>query len=713
MKGIIIATALISLLVSSAYTQDVCSKLTCSKGTETTCATRTDSLAYEVNDCGSTTKYCPYLSAKWGESTTEAERSVSCQDITKTFKSYPGNSCTATSDCISGTCVSGICSGGVDGDTCENNKHYLCKVGFYCASELNDKSENVYVCRAQSEANECTFDYECPNYMGCAFTDDMTKKGKCLAYYSLSIGKVVPPHNIYSFCESGFAVSTVNEETKKEEKVCASLSLTYDDKKTYKECNNDDDCSYTYTISNEKDAKVSNTKLNNMCQCGHNNTGKKFCRPADKNLEKYDSYISKLKKQLRNPNCHTEERLSCSYIRNNKNYQYVDLYNTKVDVLKSYLFSENEESQSCLREVAYPLYDNTIAIPTCPAYSVKDLNKDTNVCMNSSGYAADKFSVDLSPCATGSVCPYTAADVFAEKAKSTSCVESPATTATKYPGEKCNANTECISVTVEGVATQKCESNVCVGVAVGKKCTDNKDCVLGSFCKTDICTALINDEVACSNSYQCSNNKFCLNNKCVEAFSQTVDTNVNTVEVQFRDLVCANNFAYNGYCSEIRYAPGQKVVNGVVECNYGDYCSYEVKVPTTGEPTNLLKECVCGYNAEGKGYCPYSINDFNKTRNNKIKDIYESALKSTSNHSLNRLNVPSTDNAVCVNVYKNVAYYAPSDKVYSLLINAECETIEADDDSSSSSSHSSSKTSGSYISTSFIVIAIAIFALFN
>lgn len=711
MKSFIIATALIALLASSVYSQDVCSQLTCSKS-DSSCATRTGELTYNVYSCDSDSQYCPYLTTLWDKAT-DAQKVASCADKETTFKSYPGNACSSSTDCInSNACTNGVCVGLGNGETCEQGKHYLCNVGYYCASEVSDET-SAYVCRPQSEDNFCTSDYDCPNHMGCAISaGDVSESGVCTAYYSLAVGAVAPPHSIYSFCQTGFAVTVTDTETKTSSTVCASLTLKTGDN-DYVECSNDEGCTYEYITSTNTNADATTIQLNNMCQCGYNNTGKKYCRPADGNLTSYDSYIKELTEQLKNTNCHTEERLSCSYIRNNKNFKYLSLYKSKVDTLKNYLFSANEDSQSCLKSVAYPLYESNLVVPTCPIF--KSLEEQTDkTCMKSAGYSADSFTVQVAPCADGTYCSYTASDYIVSDAATVSCTDE--SSALAYPGEKCSADTDCMSVTVAGTATQKCTDNVCVGVAIDATCTADKDCVLGAYCKTGTsgaktCAAQISDTTtACSNSYQCANNMFCLNEKCVAAFSQTVGTDVSSVESAFRNYVCANNYTFENICSELRYASDVEATDGVVACSYGDNCQYDVTNSATKDAStrSLTQECVCGFNATGQGYCPYSINDYNKTRNKKIIEIYTSALDSSSNHSHNRLNIPSTDNSVCVNVYKNSAYHNYDESVFSVLIdNGSCETINPDKDESSSSS---SSTSSGFITVSVFVL-FSVFAI--
>ena len=128
-------------------------------------------------------------------------------------------------------------------------------------------------------------------------------------------------------------------------------------------------------------------------------------------------------------------------------------------------------------------------------------------------------------CAPGYHCP--GARKYPDIVKSYSCEQVPEDSdyielakfcMDQLPGEPCNFDEHCRS--------RICKKHVCVGVEVGLACTKHADCDVGLFCSNSKCTLLKGLGESCSENFECKNDAGCMDGKCVEYFTQAVDTEV-------------------------------------------------------------------------------------------------------------------------------------------------------------------------------------------
>lgn len=209
----------------------------------------------------------------------------------------------------------------------------------------------------------------------------------------------------------------------------------------------------------------------------------------------------------------------------------------------------------------------------------------------------------------------------------------------KYPGEKCNINSDC---------DESCSNGVCTGTSLGGDCYGSYSCNPGLYCdnskRDGVCAPLIaKDKAGCESDYDCDYNLLC-------------------------DIVSDDYYSLN-YCRAIgSYKPGKSlglyscIYNSSLLCSSGScasittdnvetfYCTqplkslqklpivcnniYDVDPICNSNPdstTNYVNNgtCWCGSNAYGIAYCDANpgdtvITDFNSQL---IKWLSSSAVK--------------------------------------------------------------------------------------
>ena len=169
-----------------------------------------------------------------------------------------------------------------------------------------------------------------------------------------------------------------------------------------------------------------------------------------------------------------------------------------------------------------------------------------------------------------------------------------------YPGGKCDSDLDCLS----GV----CQNNICKDSEIGDECTNHENCPLNSACINNKCSNLLNDNEACTESYQCNFNSFCnqKNKKCEKLFSYSDDYEITDLitDEEKKENLCISG----GYISEkdentdkIKYIC-KTLYNKDYNCN--DVCKYYSKNPSDIEKLYISEEkCMCGYNKYRSKHC--------------------------------------------------------------------------------------------------------------
>jgi hypothetical protein len=179
-----------------------------------------------------------------------------------------------------------------------------------------------------------------------------------------------------------------------------------------------------------------------------------------------------------------------------------------------------------------------------------------------------------------------------------------------YPGENCFTDSQCYS---SGKLTSKCVNKVCSGKAAGESCEANAQCVVGTYCNsTNFCVAQKNAGSSCSADNECQNDSRCYKKNCTKLFSLKVGTKVEdpTEMNQVYDVLCENGILVNNVCAKSTL-PANTNRSPFLECEFGKTCNYNLVDDKGAILSNYTLPCDCGFNKDGKSYCPASMNDSN------------------------------------------------------------------------------------------------------
>jgi len=212
----------------------------------------------------------------------------------------------------------------------------------------------------------------------------------------------------------------------------------------------------------------------------------------------------------------------------------------------------------------------------------------------------------------------------------------------RYPGEDCSNDNDCFN---DASHLGKCTDGKCVGMKENDICNRTVVCEVGNYCDLaqSKCVKQKKEGDACVYGWDCQNNFGCYKGKCA-AFGSVKIGEINdaassnwtfpedstgrvvlceTGQLDATDTVCAS-FNYTG-------TTASKVnKDGFVECNRDDDCVY-----TDGHLfSNITAKCQCGYNADGKGYCPLPNGVNVKDWQNAVKNFGSKAKNKC--HSVSR-----------------------------------------------------------------------------
>ena len=250
---------------------------------------------------------------------------------------------------------------------------------------------------------------------------------------------------------------------------------------------------------------------------------------------------------------------------------------------------------------------------TCPKYECASSTPTSLQCIkyeSSSGSNVYK----LTPCQLGLTCPYT-------EGSSTSCKEYPAFT--RYPGDYCSVDIDCMS--------NNCLGTTCQGLNKNSQanCTTTADCEPGLYCEhtSNKCEEVKeedDDDNDCSRDDECNNDNLCDLGSCTQMFSLDNDEQTNITWGYLAPL-CKSGYAVKDKTSwNCTAAPQSVTPNKVQECPASGEC--------TSKEGNITRPCQCGY--DGKSYCPLFEGD------SQVVSMISSwqALFKSSNYKCNGLN---------------------------------------------------------------------------
>ena len=503
---------------------------------------------------------------------------------------FIGGPCNGNSDCKQGNCKDSICTPA--DKSCQNNTD--CGIGKYCENKL---------CFQQLKAGEtCQKNQDCVNNCGCS------SKNKCVEYFTLEDGDELSEEDTNYFCKSGFALDGV----------CRTKA----DLKSNQLCTGTNKC--VYTITNGTD--IESFKA---CKCGKNLNGDKYCKSGTDST-KFKIHLELIKSYTNETMCHTTERFQPCVINafdkaGEKNtHKSFDFKKKLRDFHNQILVNNDEFTNVTLDSCILPVlgqYDRNFITPDsilkCPSYQCGS----EKVCAKSNNpnlFDSSNVTVTLTKgvCTKDQTCEISdSKSIYFNSTRDFPC-STQISTKTKYSGETCSQNDECLNA--------KCESGSCKFIELEKECNPLDPliyCGLNSFCFTNSttskssCVKQSEKDQVCSSTYQCKNNLVCYDGKCSLEYG-SLDEKFDFDLMKFTpDFV-----QYELLCKSLEFTKTKKKChtysynntadsNGYVSCNrtvLGEDCVYKTSLNET-----LTYSCDCGFNADGKSYCPV---DFSKRK---------------------------------------------------------------------------------------------------
>ena len=322
------------------------------------------------------------------------------------------------------------------------------------------------------------------------------------------------------------------------------------------------------------------------------------------------------------------------------------LYNAKVEALYN---NRLYDVDSCVLAIELPDYKPSHAPLTnnkCGVYKCAD---DKTNCATTS-ITDGQLEVNLSNiCKANEIChlgnePNVA--FYVNEEQQFQCAE--VTVDKRYPGEECSSDIQCFyPVDSTDSAFHTCKDSKCTGKAKDETCKTNEECVVGLYCDTtdNKCKEQKAVNTNCTSTYECKNSLLCYENKCQDVmYSFESGTSVAHVSENNKEMYCQFGTVISGICVEIT----DENENEFRECKYGEKCLYTYSPSKYGP---RAEDCECGYNADGKAYCP----KFHNYKRDEWKKYYQAIKKSYDNqcHSLNRGSCYIKN----ANLDKEISYY--------------------------------------------------------
>lgn len=525
-----------------------------------------------------------------------------CQATNYLSKQFIGGPCKVKSDCIIVSDATTDCKDNICVDSSVNcGKDADCAIGQFC----NQSDATNKVCNAQIKAGEtCTRTEECVNTAMC-----QSVSKKCVQYFSLEDGSAVVASE-RNLCKSGIVINGK----------CSSANLTTPGKCTSQ-------CSY----------QLNDTQINSTdsCVCGKNENGDRFCNFGANSTEHVNA-MSMMQEYFDNQHpCHTNERfipcISQAFDKNSTThfaFEYQKLFkNYHNDLMVNSVEFSGQSTSNCILPVL-GMFDKNIIKPVstrkCPMYTCKDGQDTCSRSNNPNNWDSSNITITLSrTCNSTQQCDAPAlAEIQDQQSVSGSCLNINKNL-NRFPGESCLNDADC--------KNSNCTSDkVCQHVALGGVCSSadpidfTKQCGVGAYCNaTNFCVEQIKRDQACVNTFDCQNNLVCFNKTCSMEYGSvkdntTIDTDLISAdfgenlgylcETGFFDSNAKRCYSYS-YANETSMTADE---DGFVQCDVqdGKECSYATSIGTT-----LKKNCDCGFNANGQGYCPIDRNGNKKEKN--------------------------------------------------------------------------------------------------
>ena len=570
----------------------------------------------------------------------DTEKNTNCQGLSidnndkVKSPSYPGGICSSDFNCLSGICINHICVDSQKEEECL--KHENCPINTACIEgkcssylQYNDDCNDTYQCDFNLFCNK---DKKCDKLF--QYKDGMDITNKILS----------EEEKIENLCESG---GYIIEEKHIFCKTLNNVNLN---------CN--DECTYVKKSDNKNYISKDN------CLCGYNKYRTKHCVLGN-GEDIYKDFLAMKKEFMGNKSltqfCHTLERdfdeiclqlvntdMSVSF-RN-----YVKEYNHKrILALQHHRL---QESESCVKEVIFNYDTNPIFSfeQQCPIFSCDSKKENCFLGNNPLQEDGKNISIILNPyiCSEKEYCTLPEENKLINtslimnniKLEGQCKIYQGKKGIKRYPGESCNINSDCI------VDNSICKDGQCTGVNEGENCKKTEQCLVGFYCNnsTKKCEKQKKEGEKCIEGWDCENFLGCFKGRCIKFGTLKKGIKITNESAPFPGDDLKHFLCYTGELNEGNGITGDFCVtndydvtwknsnnknpdeNGYIKCNFGEQCIYH------NGRNKVYKNCECGYNNMGQGYCPLPSAQNLDNWIKKMEFIADSANNKC--HSLSRLN---------------------------------------------------------------------------
>lgn len=290
-------------------------------------------------------------------SSSDLTSNYTCQAVSPAIPSlsYPGEPCSANSDCylyldFSLGCSNSTCLGKTQGA--------ICSRGYECAPGLTCIADQCILQKTQGES--CISDLECVNTCGCDLAE-AGDVGTCAPYFSLKPGETVqscpgfqlnslsPTPNVNYLCLSGSCVSNPN--------MCVSALQIQGDLPV--------NCTLSSSPCFAHNSPL-NLEVSGHCgSCGY--SGSQFCAlfPGDAPFAKL---IELTQTWLKSPyinQCNTGRRLNCMEVMDKSLFEQWNYY-----YLLTLYYPLVANAQKCVLEVMFPGYFQALTENKAPFFAL-------------------------------------------------------------------------------------------------------------------------------------------------------------------------------------------------------------------------------------------------------------------------------------------------------------------------------------------------------
>ena len=320
--------------------------------------------------------------------------------------------------------------------------------------------------------------------------------------------------------------------------------------------------------------------------------------------------------------------------------------------IKALEYHRIKDSDSCIKEVIFG-YNNNPIIPIeqkCPKFIC---DKNINQCLygiNQCNEEGNNITIKLNEniCSINELCSINNGNlasndlmnIMENKNIEGKCNIYYYWPGLRYPGEKCNIDSDCID-------NNTCINGKCSGLEKGNDCNETRQCKVGYFCNKT-CTAQKKEGEKCKYGWDCENYLGCYKGRCIK-FGTLKPGVLNSQENspfpgnEKRHYLCytgeldGDDSTTGKFCVKNKYSEGwiqnsSKTIDkkGFIKCEYKESCFYD-----NGRRT-IKKKCGCGYNSDGQGYCPLPSSLRIDKWNERIQFIADFANNNC--HTLSRFN---------------------------------------------------------------------------